>query len=273
MNNSGFYNHELYIFSDQAKNISDKKQVNKVRKFLKTIKGFKKIKIFYSKKNLGTANNIINGVNKIIFKKKKVIILEDDLVLSNSFLQYMNKSLEKYQSNKKVWHISAWNYDLKIKNEYFDAFFSKHMMCWGWGTWHDRWKYFKKKPKLLIKNWKIDKIKKFNLNDSYNFWSQVLRNDKKIINTWAVFWYATIFEHNGLCLNPKNSLVLNLGNDNFAINTHKNSFNNKHILNKNFTVEKFPKKIAANEKIIKTIELSLKTNFFKKIAKKLKIYE
>ena len=44
-------------------------------------------------------------------------------------------------------------------------------------------------------------IKEFNLVNSYDFWSQVIRNEKKIINTWAIFWYATIFMKRGLSLN------------------------------------------------------------------------
>mgnify|MGYP001169132744 CR=1 FL=1 len=268
--NKEFFNHELFIFSDGPKNLKSKKQVNKVRAYLRSLKGFKKIKIFNNKKNLGTAINIIRGVTKIINKKKRVIVLEDDLVLSKHFLEYMNKSLDKYEKNKKVWHISAWNYNFKFRDEFDDAFFSNHMICWGWGTWQDRWKYFRKDPKKLINNWKSDKIEKFNLDNSYNFWSQVLRNYKSIINTWAVFWYATIFEKNGLCLNPKNSLVLNLGNDNFAVNTHKDSLDKKHKLEQNFVVKKFPKKIFENKKIIKIIKSNLQTSFFKKLIKKLK---
>ena len=56
----------------------------------------------------------------------------------------MNQCLDKYKNDKKVWHVAAWNYDLKINSDY-DIFFSKNMNCWGWGTWSDRWKYFEKK--------------------------------------------------------------------------------------------------------------------------------
>ena len=95
------------------------------------------------------------------------------------------------------------------------------MMCWGWATWYNKWRHFKKNQKDLLKIGQKKKIKKFNLDDSYNFWSQVIRNNNNKINTWAIFWYATIFENKGLCLYPKGSLVLNLGNDRFAVNIKK----------------------------------------------------
>ena len=268
--NKGFYNHELFIFSDGPKNKKDKKQINKVRKYIKSINGFKKITIFKNKRNLGTAKSIINGVNKIIKIKKMAIILEDDLILNKNFLDYMNNSLKKYEHSKKVWHISGWNYNFNFKINSSDAFFSRHMMCWGWATWYNKWRHFKKEPKRLIKNWTKKKIKKFNLDDSYDFWSQVIRNNNKKINTWAIFWYATIFENKGLCLYPKSSLVLNLGNDRFAVNTQKNSIINNRNFKKNGKIKVFPRKVQENETVFKTIKSNLKPNIFKKIINRIK---
>ena len=85
------------------------------------------------------------------------------------------------------------------------------MNCWGWATWKNRWKFYKKEPKKIIKNWSKSKIKKFNIDNNFNFFSQIIRNNEKKINTWAIFWYAIIFEKKGLCLNPTTSLTENIG--------------------------------------------------------------
>tara|TARA_Y100000741_G_C17986998_1_gene450390 strand:- start:106 stop:471 length:366 start_codon:yes stop_codon:yes gene_type:complete len=114
------------------------------------------------------------------------------------------------------------------------------------------------------------KIKKFNLDDSYNFWSQVIRNNNKKINTWAIFWYATIFENKGLCLYPKDSLVINLGNDRFAVNTQKNSIVNNKNFKKNGKIKVFPRKVQENETAFKTIKSNLKPNILKKIINRIK---
>jgi len=77
----------------------------------------------------------------------KIIVLEDDLLTSPYFLKFMNEALEYYKNEKKVWHISGWNYP--INNEGLDdVFFWRTMNCWGWATWADRWQYFEK---MLIK--------------------------------------------------------------------------------------------------------------------------
>jgi len=267
--NREFYSHELFIFSDAAKKKIEINQVKRVRNYIKKIKGFKKITIYLRKKNIGLEKNITYGVSKIIKKKKKVIVLEDDLFLSKNFLNYMNNSLKNYEKKRKVWHISGWNYNFRLPKTNADAFFGRYMNCWGWATWHNRWKYYEKNPDKLISKWNNEDIKKFNLDGSYNYWSQVLRNHKKIINTWAIFWYATIFKKKGLCLNPTSSLVINFGEDSFSTNVNKNIVSTNIKIKQNNKIIKFPKKIEENKRIIDFIKSKIRPNFLKKVFNKI----
>lgn len=58
----------VYIFSDGYKNHNDMNEVLTVRKYLKTIVGFKNIQLIFSASNKGLANSIIMGVSKVIVK-------------------------------------------------------------------------------------------------------------------------------------------------------------------------------------------------------------
>ena len=277
-NNYGFQNHELYIFSDGPRNNKEIAQIKKVRKFLAKIKGFKKKKIFMRKKNFGLAQNILNGVSQIIKIKKKAIIIEDDLILNQNFLNYMNECLLNFKNEKKIWHINGWNYDFRFPQKRENTFFWRGMSCWGWATWDDRWKYYKKNSSALIKKWNKDKIYGFNYDGTYNFWSQVLRNNKKVYKTWAIFWYATIFEKKGLCVSPIKSLTQNIGNDKYA-NNKINTENSLFSKNKNFARKKkskflFCKDINENSFIYYLIKKNLISNMrikskFKYFLKKL----
>ena len=64
----------LFIYSDGAKSEKDNLEVQKVRNYIKSIKGFKLVKIVEREKNYGLANNIINGVTEIINKHNKIIV-------------------------------------------------------------------------------------------------------------------------------------------------------------------------------------------------------
>ncbi|WP_206732272.1 glycosyltransferase family protein [Halarcobacter mediterraneus] len=218
----------LYIYSDGYKNEEDKTQVLELRKYLKTIKGFLDISIIEQNKNKGLANSIISGVTEVINHHGTTIVVEDDIVTSRYFLTFMNKALNDYKEEKKVWHISGWNYP--ISNEYLeDTFLWRMMNCWGWATWEDRWKYFEKEPKKLINTYSKKDINKFDLDiNNAGFWEQVLKNSSREMNTWAIFWYATIFNNKGLCLNPTQSFTKNIGFDGTGTNTgFRNNYSSK----------------------------------------------
>ena len=76
-----------------------------MRKDLKKIHGFKSVYVIESDKNNGLANSIIKGVNDIIKKFGKIIVLEDDLIVSQYFLDFMNRSLSLYKENKYMVYI------------------------------------------------------------------------------------------------------------------------------------------------------------------------
>ncbi len=215
----------IYFFSDGPKTgtLEELKKINLVRKIIKNTKNFKSKKIIFYKKNIGLKKNILNGVTKIVNKHGKVIILEDDIVVTKYFLNYMNQSLSLYANKKKIWHISGWNYDLglkKINRDDKDAFFIRNMNCWGWGTWKNRWNKIILDPNFFYKKMNKKQIKNFDLSNSINNWSQIIRNKNKTLETWAIYWNATIFYYKGLCLNPKISMINNIGMDGSGINAN-----------------------------------------------------
>jgi len=166
---------------------------------------------------LGVADSIIDGVTTIVNQYGKVIVLEDDLVTSPYFLTFMNDALNFYQEEEKVWHVSGWNYPIN-SDGLDDAFLWRVMNCWGWGTWSDRWQHYERDVNSDMSAFSNSEIKKFNLDGVENFFAQMEANKQKKIKTWAVFWYACIFKNKGLCLNPVQTFVDNIGHDGSGVN-------------------------------------------------------
>ena len=71
-------------------------KVDKVREYVKSIKGFKTLHYTFSEKNKGLADSIIGGVSQVVNQYGKVIVLEDDLVLMPNFLNFLNQGLDYY---------------------------------------------------------------------------------------------------------------------------------------------------------------------------------
>lgn len=211
---------DLIVYADAARSERDAEAVNAVRNLIQAASGFRSVTLNERPTNFGLERNIIEGVTEVCGRYGRVIVLEDDIVTGPHFLSFMNAALGRYEDEKRVWHISGWNYPID-KDGLGDAFFLRVMNCWGWATWGDRWKHFQKAPKRLIESWGKGEVRRFNLDGAHDFWEQVTANYAGKLNTWAIFWYATIFEADGLCLNPVSSLVRNIGNDGSGENCGK----------------------------------------------------
>lgn len=221
---------DLIIYSDGPKNNSENlfenqiSEINEVRKYIKSVKGFRTIKIIERDENYGLARNIIDGVTETISKNGKIIVLEDDIITSPAFILFMNQALEFYEDKRKVWHISGWNYPIK-KEDLGEVFFWKMMNCWGWATWSDRWDYFIRDTDYFLNAFKSRKTKReFNLDNSINFYSHLELNKIGKLNTWAIYWYSVIFENDGLALNPTQSYTFNIGFDGSGTNCGESDF-------------------------------------------------
>lgn len=260
----------LFIYSDAEKDESNTRNVNQVREYIKTINGFKKVIIKKREVNWGLADSIIDGVTKIVKEYDKIIVLEDDMVTSPYFLKFMNEALSFYEHEKKVWHITGWNYPINTDG-LSDVFLWRFMICWGWATWSDRWKYFEKDVDKTIRDFSKKEIEYLNLDNHDNAWLQVLANKKQKINTWAIFWYATICKQQGLCLNPSRPLILNIGFDGTGQHCNEESHFSTKPANTNKFI--FTKDIQENTFVvdkIKKFQLSSRKSFLVRVINKIK---
>jgi hypothetical protein len=114
-------------------------------------------------------------------------------------------------------------------------------------------------------------IDRFNFDGAEDFFGQIVANHKKKKNTWAVFWYAIIFKKNGLCLNPAQTFVENIGNDNSGVNCEETNIfkSNLSTLQKTqFTCQLIESAIAVEN--LKVFYNQSRKTIFKRIINRLK---
>lgn len=126
----------LIIYSDGYKGKDDRKQVEEVQEYLdeysKTNKKFNQIILYKSAFNKGLANSVIFGVSQVIKEYGRVIVVEDDLIVSSDFLRYMNEALMFYEKAPEYGAISAYTYPLKeLKRYKRDVYVMRKGDCWG----------------------------------------------------------------------------------------------------------------------------------------------
>lgn len=203
---------ELFIFSDGAKNESDKNEVNLVRDFLKEIDSFKKVTIIASDENKGLAKSIIEGVSSILKSHTSAIVLEDDLVTSSNFLDFMNEALIYYKEDSNIHSISGYTVPINKPNTYnYTNYFTKRASSWGWATWKNRWETVDWEV-VDYPNFNKDKKqqKLFNKMGS-DMTGMLVKQMNGDISSWAIRWCYDQFKKNQFTVFPIVSKIANIG--------------------------------------------------------------
>lgn len=211
---------ELYIFCDGHKNDSDKEEnekIIKVRNIVHSRKWCKQNFIIEHEQNKGLAESIIGGVSSILKAHEKVIVLEDDVIVSSYFLSFMNKALDFYENYKSVYSISGYNMPnsrLNIPNDYpFDVYVCLRNFSWGWGTWKDRWKNVNWDNKTIQELLSYTEIKKAFQRGGDDLVPMLQNQLKGEIDSWSVRFSFAHFTNHSVSIVPCKSYCNNIGMD------------------------------------------------------------
>jgi len=255
----------LIIYSDGPKRESHVKAVRNVRGIIHTIKGFYNIEIVERGKNFGLADSIISGIDEVLNKYDQTIVLEDDLIASPFFLQYMNDALKLYSDKEKVASIHGYSYP--VQRQMPDTFFLKGADCWGWGTWKRAWKTFERNPLVLLSQLaKNNRIKQFDYDGTVNNYKMLRKQAAGKIDSWAIRWHASCFLQNMFTLYPGKSLIKNIGND--QTGTHTQATNDYDVDIANECINLVEIKVEEKQEILNIVEgyfKSIKMNYLQKL--------
>lgn len=201
---------DLFIFSDGAKNEKAIKGVEDNRKYIHTVTGFKSVTIVEREKNWGLANSLIAGITDVISKYGRVIVVEDDLILSPYFLKFMNDGLEKYKYDDRIGTICG--YTFPIKEKLPDTFFLYFMHPWGWATWKRSWDLLNTDTKDLLRKMRF-KVQKFNMGGNCGSYGNLYCQKVGLVDSWYIRFYASLFLQKKINLFPGKSMIANSGCD------------------------------------------------------------
>lgn len=115
----------------------------------------------YSDVNLGCGRRIFTGLTNAFKIVDRLVIIEDDIVISDSFLPFCEALLEKYKDDERINSISGMNHFGIYEDCPYSYFFSRGGAIWGWATWKRVWDDI---------DWNLDII-----NDSY-IYKTLIRN-------------------------------------------------------------------------------------------------
>ena len=164
-------------------------------------------------KNEGAGKNISFAISETLKKTGRAIIIEDDILVSKTFLRYMDEALEYYADDKRIWCVNGYqNAHLKMPKSYpYDVYFNPRNMAWGWGCWRDRWDAVDQD----VRDWaefKKDAKKMARLNEAGCDMAGMLESAfRHGIDTWDVQCSYHMVKNGLYAVEPRRSLTKNNG--------------------------------------------------------------
>ncbi len=213
---------DLYIAIDGPRDDLDSSNVNLCREVSLQNFGFRKITTYFNEVNSGLSISVINNISKVLDLHDEIIVVEDDLEVSNNFLKFMNLGLREYRNEFRVASIHGYQYPVRLDSEV--CVFLRGADCWGWATWKNRWSEFEPDGTSLLHQLVSNQLcSNFDLGGVLSNVNLLEKQISGIVDSWAIRWHASMFLQNRMTLYPPESLVLNLGLDGSGTHESVNS--------------------------------------------------
>ena len=203
---------DLVVFCDAPRTPADVTAVGQVRSYVADIEGFRSVAVQLRENNLGLAGSLTQGISEMLQKWERTIVIEDDVLVSPFFLEYMNAALDLYAADTRVASVQGYCYP--VASPLPPTFFLRGADCWGWATWRRGWKLYRDDAAQLYKELvTADLVTDFDYQGSFRFSKALEQQANGATNSWAIRWYASAFLANALSLYPGRSLTQNIGMD------------------------------------------------------------
>ena len=128
----------LFLYQDGPRpgNLEDEEKVAACRKIAEEgIDWDCQVYRNYQDANVGVDPSMYNAITWMFSYVDKGIILEDDIVASQSFFPFCKELLDRYENDNRVFTIAGMNHLDVYGPEHADYFFSRRSAIWGWATW------------------------------------------------------------------------------------------------------------------------------------------
>jgi len=210
---------ELYVFADGPTQDDDHARIQEVREVVDSI-DWCRTNVVERSENWGLAENTVDGLNRMFSNHDRVIMLEDDDVPAPDFVDFMEQCFDEYEDDDHVMSVTGYSPPLSLPKDYpHDVFFTYRDTTWGWGTWKGAWTQYDRRPDELRKvieaegnrlRSDLDKAGR----DLYPMLQNQLAGET---DSWSVWWALTIVQNGGICVNPVESRIRNIGHDGTGI--------------------------------------------------------
>lgn len=132
---------QLFLIQDgpRSNKAGDLEKIQECRKVVSNIDWECEVTRDYSDVNLGCGARVYTGVTNAFKSVDKLIIIEDDIVVTTDFFRFCEELLNKYENDQRIHRISGMCHMGEYKKSPYSYGFTNISSCWGWATWKRSW--------------------------------------------------------------------------------------------------------------------------------------
>ena len=231
---------EVYVFADGSKKPAAAEAVAEVRRVLAQEAEAGRFAAFHvhaSDVNMGLANSIIRGVGQVLAAHGRVIVLEDDLLVSADFLEFMNDCLAFYKDDETVGAVTGFCPFQTLPEGFSgDVFLARRTCSHGWGTWTRVWEgvdWSGADAQRLDGDWSLRRAFNAEGNDRYD---RLRRQLAGRIDSWSIRFGLSLFMRGMGTVYPAINRVSNIGFDGSGVHCGHGDAINEQIAEAAYTL-------------------------------------
>lgn len=209
---------KLYFYSNKARDekLDEVARNLEVRSYINQIDWDCEVKTWFRDEYVDVFTSLWGAIDWVFDNEEKAIVIEEDVVASLAFFDYVDKLIDKYADNDKIWMISGNNAAPKYSPEGIQYFISRLADIYGWASWRKVWKSIDRtisywpeysKTNHLSKYWNSRIIgsyyrkvgnKLFSNISTYNPWDFIFNNNRRKNNAYCIVPYTNLAKDIGV---------------------------------------------------------------------------
>ncbi len=143
----------------------------------------------------------------------KCMVLEDDVVPSQSFFPFCKELLDRYENDERISMISGFNVDEVTPDMPNDYFFTSAFTIWGWASWRRVVSQWDKQYSFLDDAFSMKQLDALIRQRGYrSSFIQMCKDhrDSGYTQFESLFWSTMLF-NSGMAIMPSKNMINNIG--------------------------------------------------------------
>ncbi len=205
----------LYVAADgpRADRPGEAVRCEEVRRIASAIDWPCELKTRFRDTNAGCKEAVSSAISWFFDQEDEGIVLEDDCLPHPDFFGFAEEMLARYRTDNRILCING-NHSLgSVFGQTDSYYYTAFPNIWGWASWRRAWRLYD----VTMAEWPrfrddggLQRV--FGRNRLSRQWTRVLdQTHQGAINTWDFQFVFAVFKQGGLCVQPYQNLITNIG--------------------------------------------------------------